>query len=74
MTLGADTHICIQMFADKSNSNKPGAHWPLASTPGLKISGIFIPHTKLATHKHEMSILGTLWLYIQVLSAHFVIS
>ena len=29
-SLGADTHTRIQIFADRSNSKKPGAHQPAA--------------------------------------------
>ena len=37
---GGDTHTRkhtrIQTFANRSNSKKPGVHWPEAGTPGSK--------------------------------------
>ena len=33
---GGDTHARIQIFADRSNSKKPGMRQPVADAPGLK--------------------------------------
>ena len=68
-------HTCIQTFADRSNSKKPGAHWPVIDKPGLKLITYAAKNFcdfKLHKHWHILNLFNKGILPIYVISQYTV--